>query len=152
MHTHSLEDLDIIHSFAYSPQSKGRVERIHRTLQDRLVKAMRLKGICTIEEANAFVPKFIGAFNKRFAKPTACPGDNHHSSRRRKDVESAFSRRYIRHVTKHLTFSFNGTEHVIGKNQGDRDLIGRTVAIEIHIDGSMVVMGACGELKVHTTQ
>lgn len=60
-YTHALKNLGILHSFAYSPQSKGRVERIHRTLQDRLVKAMRIKNICTIEEANAFVPGFIRA-------------------------------------------------------------------------------------------
>ena len=56
---------------ANSPQAKGRVERANQTLQDRLVKEMRLQGIDSQEAANAWLPQFIRAFNRRFAvKPT----------------------------------------------------------------------------------
>lgn len=47
---------------------KGRVERAHLTLQDRLVKELRLKGICTIEAANAFAEEYMADYNRRFAK------------------------------------------------------------------------------------
>jgi hypothetical protein len=50
------------------PQAKGRVERANRTLQDRLIKEMRLEGICSIAEANAWLPCFIEHFNQKFAK------------------------------------------------------------------------------------
>ena len=53
---------------AYSPQAKGRIERLWGTLQDRLTKELRLQGITTLEEANAFLPAFIERYNARFAK------------------------------------------------------------------------------------
>lgn len=56
---------------ANSPQAKGRVERSNQTLQDRLVKELRLRGINTMEEANKFLPEFIKKFNQRFAVPPA---------------------------------------------------------------------------------
>lgn len=68
--------IEIIH--AMSPQAKGRVERVFETLQDRLVKELRLQGISTGEEANTFLTKvFIPAFNKRFGKEPTRAGDLH---------------------------------------------------------------------------
>ncbi|WP_051904429.1 ISNCY family transposase [Hippea jasoniae] len=58
--------VELIH--AYSPQAKGRIERLFKTLQDRLIKEMRLKGIKTKEEANCFLKEYIPLFNKQFAK------------------------------------------------------------------------------------
>jgi len=69
-------DIDVIH--AYSPEAKGRVERLFATLQDRLVKELRLAGIATKEAANEFVAKtFIPEFNQRFAVAPASSGDAH---------------------------------------------------------------------------
>jgi transposase len=59
---------------AYSPQAKGRIERLWGTLQDRLTKELRLAGITTLEAANAFLPGFIARYNSRFAK---APQDPH---------------------------------------------------------------------------
>jgi hypothetical protein len=56
---------------------KGRVERAHLTLQDRLVKELRLRGISTIDAANAYVPAFIASYNARFAKPPKSAFDAH---------------------------------------------------------------------------
>ena len=58
-------------------QAKGRVERVNRTLQDRLVKELRLAGVSGIEAGNAFLPGFIEHFNARFALPPARPDDLH---------------------------------------------------------------------------
>jgi len=57
--------VEVIH--ANSPQAKGRVERLFETLQDRLVKEMRLKNISTIQEANLFLDQYLPAYNRRFA-------------------------------------------------------------------------------------
>ena len=62
-----LYELNIELICANSSQAKGRVERANRTLQDRLIKEMRLAGINTIEEANAWLPEFMADFNRRFA-------------------------------------------------------------------------------------
>src|ERR1041384_3631432 len=63
----ALKELDIQLICAHSPQAKGRVERANQTLQDRLVKELRLRSICSSEEANAYLPEFIRDYNSRFA-------------------------------------------------------------------------------------
>ena len=68
-----LVDLGIGYIRARSPQAKGRIERLWRTLQDRLVGELRLRGIATREAANAFLPLFIADYNRRFARPPADP-------------------------------------------------------------------------------
>ncbi len=72
-----LDELGIELICANSSQAKGRVERANKTLQDRLIKEMRLQGINTIEEANAWLPYFVEDFNRRFAKPANYPKDLH---------------------------------------------------------------------------
>jgi len=67
-----METLSITTICANSPQAKGRVERANQTLQDRLVKEMRLRGINNIDAGNAFAPEFIIDFNQRFSvEPTS---------------------------------------------------------------------------------
>ncbi|MGH8814850.1 MAG: ISNCY family transposase, partial [Advenella sp.] len=63
----ALHTLDIEAIHARTPQAKGRVERANQTLQDRLIKEMRLAGIHSIEAANAWLPSFIADYNRRFA-------------------------------------------------------------------------------------
>ena len=65
--TRMLKTLDIQPIHANTPQAKGRVERANQTLQDRLVKELRLRGIDDIESANAFLPEFIADYNQRFS-------------------------------------------------------------------------------------
>ncbi len=64
-----MEQLGITSIPALSPQAKGRIERLWQTFQDRLIKEMRLAGIDSLEQANAFLETFIPAYNERFAKP-----------------------------------------------------------------------------------
>lgn len=69
--------IEVIH--ANSPQAKGRIERVFRTLQDRLVKEMRLKGVKTLEEANRFLEEYLPKFNAKFAVEARVAGDVHRS-------------------------------------------------------------------------
>lgn len=64
-----MNELNITGICANTSSAKGRVERAHLTLQDRLVKEMRLRGISTPEAANAFAEEFMADYNRRFAKP-----------------------------------------------------------------------------------
>ena len=73
----ALSELNIEILCANTSQAKGRVERAHHTLQDRLVKEPRLAGISTIEAANAFLPAFVQTYNARFAKTPARDRDLH---------------------------------------------------------------------------
>src|SRR5690349_1271093 len=73
----ALKELDIEIICANSPQAKGRVERANQTLQDRLVKELRLQHISNAECANAYAPQFMVDFNHRFSLPPADPQDAH---------------------------------------------------------------------------
>jgi hypothetical protein len=73
----ALAELNIEILCANSSQAKGRVERANRTLQDRLVKELRLAGICNIDAGNTFLTSFLDRFNQRFAIPPAKPEDVH---------------------------------------------------------------------------
>jgi hypothetical protein len=71
----AMQELDIQIICANSPQAKGRIERAYQTLQDRLVKELRLQGISDIASANAYLPTFRDNYNRRFAvsPPSLCP-------------------------------------------------------------------------------
>lgn len=73
----ALRELGVKVIHANSPQAKGRVERLFGTLQDRLVKEMRLRGIRTKEEANVFLRSYLPVFNKKFRVPAAKEADLH---------------------------------------------------------------------------
>lgn len=64
----ALSEMNIEILCANSSQAKGRGERANRTLQDRLVKELRLAGVTGIEDGNAFLPGFVEQYNKKFAK------------------------------------------------------------------------------------
>jgi hypothetical protein len=76
----AMRELDIELICANSPQAKGRVEKANGTLQDRLIKEMRLKGISDIPAANGFLPEFMEDYNNRFAVAPANLKDAHRSS------------------------------------------------------------------------
>jgi hypothetical protein len=94
---------------AYSPQAKGRVERMNGTLQDRLVKELRLRGISTIEEANAMLDAFADDLNRRFAREPLRPADAHRAAPRgRAQWEAFFCTEVNRVVQKDNTVRFKG--------------------------------------------
>jgi len=73
----AISELDIAGIQALTPQAKGRVERLFQTLQDRLVKALRLADIGDIDAANAFLPGYLEGHNARFAVTPEDPADAH---------------------------------------------------------------------------
>jgi len=77
----ALKELGVKVIHAYSPQAKGRIERLFGTLQDRLIKEMRLRGIKTLKEANRFLGSYLPAYNRRFRVPAAEEGDLHRSAK-----------------------------------------------------------------------
>ena len=75
----ALKELEVKVIHATSPQAKGRVERLFRTLQDRLVKEMRLRGIRTIQEGNGFLKQYLPVYNRRFSVAPREEDDLHRS-------------------------------------------------------------------------
>lgn len=110
----AMRELDIEMIYAHSPQAKGRVERVNRTLQDRLVKELRLHPISTLEGANAYLPVFVERFNVHFAKVPAKKENAH-----RKDIpdEAALKRilgfQEKRTLSKNLEMSYRNVIYQI---------------------------------------
>lgn len=99
---------------ALSPQAKGRVERSFQTMQDRLVKALRLAGINTLEAANTLLPRFIEHYNARFAKPAR----NAHDAHRPLELDAEQLRwitceQHTRTLSKSLSCQYRGAQYLI---------------------------------------
>jgi transposase len=121
--------VELIH--ANSPQAKGRVERLFNTLQDRMVKEMRLKGISTIEEANKFLAHYLPVYNRRFAAPPN-KKDNLHIQPGKVDLDAILcikTQRTVRndHVIQHNTKLYQIENRVHLKK----------VIVENRLDGTM---------------
>jgi hypothetical protein len=99
---------------ALTPQAKGRVERANQTLQDRMVKEMRLAGISSIEAANAFAPGFITCFNAKFAVPPRDPASAHRPwTKMAQALDDDLARHEERVLSKALTFRSGGTMYCV---------------------------------------
>jgi transposase len=135
----ALAEMEIAMINARSPQAKGRVERSFGTLQDRLVKELRLRGIGTIQEANRFLDEqFIAFWNERFAVAPARPIDAHRSAQGL-DLAAILSVQQTRRVGNDYTFQFGARRWQIEHGCDGGRLAGQRVKIEEHIDGSMHV-------------
>ncbi len=100
------QELDIKIICANTPQAKGRVERANETLQDRLVKEMRLRGISGIEEGNAFVQEFMEDLNSRFAVVPRSAYNAHRPLLPSDDLEHIFTHQEPRTLSKNLTLQY----------------------------------------------
>ena len=98
-------NIDII--CANSPQAKGRIERAFGTLQDGMVKELRLAGISSIAAANAWVPGFITAYNARFGREPANVKDLHRPLTQSDDLDEILAWREERTVTRNLTLHYD---------------------------------------------
>lgn len=118
----AMRELDVELICADSPQAKGRVERANKTLQDRLVKELRLRGISTIEDANKFLPEFIKKYNKKFAKPPKSVQDAHRElTITGEQLSYILSVREKRTLSKNLECSFdNQLYQIITQTTGYR--------------------------------
>jgi len=104
----AMKELAIELLCAHSPQAKGRVERANQTLQDRLVKELRLRSISSAEEANAYLPEFIRDYNRRFAVAPRSAADAHRPLSATEDITRILSWCEQRVLSKNLTLSYDG--------------------------------------------
>jgi len=104
----AMEELGIKLICANSPQAKGRVERKNRDFQNRLVKAMRLAKISTIEEGNAFLPTFLKELNEKFSKFPQNPINAHRALLETQDLDRIFCLKHTRRISKNLTLQYGG--------------------------------------------
>ena len=130
----AMERLDVNLILANSPQAKGRVERMNQTLQDRLVKELRLAGISDLESANRFLKKYHQAFNRRFARAAASELDLHRGTPR--DLNEALSWEEERVVQRDWTVACGGKWYQLDRQHEAESLAGRKVIVRVLRDGN----------------
>jgi len=135
----ALYELNIDGICANTPAAKGRVERAHLTLQDRLVKELRLAGISSIEAANALVPTFIEGYNSKFAKLPRDAHDAHRPVRPEEDLDLIFARRELRKVSRNLLLHYERKLYVLVDLPENRRLIGKYVEMFEYPDGRIEI-------------
>ena len=132
----ALDQLGIVQIPAYSPQAKGRIERVWRTLQDRLVSELRLAGASTLEQANAVLARFCADFNQRFARPAAESASDFRSLPRRFDLDRCLSLRYERVVSPDHTVTLGAQSFALPSLPNHRGYAGETVELSHQLDGT----------------
>jgi hypothetical protein len=133
-----LHELGIGYVQAHSPQAKGRIERLWETLQDRLVSELRLRGIATCPDANAFLPEFRADLNRRFARPPGAPQAVWRSPPR--DLALVLSCRYSRVVARDNTVRLGPRLIQIPRGPHGRSYARRRVEVRELLDGRGVVL------------
>jgi hypothetical protein len=136
----ALAELNIEIICANSSQAKGRVERANRTLQDRLVKELRLDDICDMNAGNAFLPGFVERFNERFSVSPARPSNLHRPlyvpASRLADI---LCHREQRHVGDQLTLAYDRKQIILERNDFSEGLGGQYVDLYDFQDGRLEV-------------
>jgi hypothetical protein len=133
----ALAELGIEWIAAHSPQAKGRIERLFGTLQDRLVKEMRLQQIATLQQANRFLQMTFWPFwQQRFARPPAIATDAHRRLEHSHRLQKILSVREARTVAADHTVLWNGQRWGVWREDVCPGLRGARVEIERRLDGS----------------
>jgi transposase len=124
--------VEVIH--ALSPQAKGRVERLFGVLQDRLVKEMRLRGISTKEEANAFLEEYLPRYNERFKVCPANETDVHVKLPNQVDLNRYLCIKTERTIRNDNTIALDGRLYQIEERGGKK------AVVEDRLDGSLRII------------
>jgi len=134
----ALHDLNIELICANSSQAKGRVERANLTLQDRLIKEMRLENISGIDAANAWLDVFIRDFNCRFARPATYPKDLHRPvSENRSELDDIFAWQTLRTLSKSLTFQYDKMLYLVEPSEENAHIAGEKILAFDYPDGTL---------------
>jgi len=133
-------NIDII--CADTPQAKGRVERVFGTLQDRLVKELRLAGISGMAAGNAWLPWFVADYNGRFGRQPANGKDLHRPVSTQDDLDEVLAWREVRTVTKNLVLHYDGMMLLLQPTELARSLARQTVEVVNYPDGRFAVRHA----------
>jgi hypothetical protein len=138
----ALSELNIDILCANTPQAKGRVERAHLTLQDRLVKELRLRSLSTPEAGNAYLPEFLASYNERFAREPPIPHDAHRPLRDDEDLDLIFTWQEERKLSRNLTLNYKRVVYLVEPRPETLCLAGERCRIHEHEDGCVEVLHA----------
>jgi len=133
-------DVKVIH--AYSPQAKGRVERLFGTFQDRVVKEMRLAGVTNIAEGNTFLDGYLPEFNRMFAKEAAQKSNFHRPIVNKRALDTILSIKTDRSLRNDFTIAHNKKLYQIKSN-----IRAKKLTVEERTDGTMRIIHNGQQLK-----
>ncbi|MFO3938102.1 ISNCY family transposase [Enterobacter hormaechei] len=131
----AMHELNIQTICANTSSAKGRVERAHLTLQDRLVKELRLRGISSVDAANDFADEFMTDYNRRFGKAPRHDFDVHRPLETDDDLTTFFTWREPRRVSKSLTVQYDKVLYLIADSELSRRAIGKYIEVWHYPDG-----------------
>jgi hypothetical protein len=117
----------------------GRVERANKTLQDRLVKELRLQGISTIAAGNEVLPGFLADYNARFGKEPHNPKNLHRPLLAGDDLADVFAWREERTVSNSLTLQYEKVVFLLEPNEITRELRRKRVTVVDYPDGRLAI-------------
>ena len=138
----ALKELGVDVKHAHSPQAKGRIERLFRTFQDRVVKEMRLRGINTIEEADKFLQAYLPGYNRRFSVKPKKEDNFHRGVPKGLNLDGILCIKTGRTLRNDFTISHNGKLYqILDKTNA------RKVQVEEKINGMMVITHEGSRLK-----
>jgi hypothetical protein len=129
--------LGIVSIPAYSPQAKGRVERLWKTLQDRLIREMTLAGVSSIEEANAFLPRFIARYNRRFGIEPKDPESAWVGMSADTDIAYYFATCESRVVRRDHTIAWHGKAYQLLHDEQCILTVGKRVEVRVTPEGAI---------------
>jgi transposase len=142
----AMQELDIPILCANTPQAKGRVERVNQTLQDRLVKEMRLRKINNMQEGNAYLPEFIADFNARFAVQPRSSVDAHRPLLPHQNLDRILTWQEPRLLSKNLTVQFRNVVYQIQTNRPAYALHKTSVTVCQNAHGKVTILYKSEEL------
>jgi transposase-like protein len=147
----ALSELNIDILCANTPAAKGRVERVHLTLQDRLVKELRLRGISNPADGNAYLLEYIAEHNARFAREPLSPHDAHRPLLATEDLDRIFTHQEERKLSKQLTLHYRRDLYLVYPTEENRLLGGRSCRVYEWDDGRVELVhdGRSLPYKVH---
>jgi len=136
----AMQELHIEPIFANSPQAKGRVERVNQTLQDRLVKELRLRNISTIPEANQYLPEFMDAFNAQFSVQPKSTVNMHRPLGATEDLDRILIQKHTRVLSKTLSISYGNRIYQIDTDRPTYAMRHAKVTIQEDSDGNISIL------------
>ena len=135
----ALHELNIDIICANTPQAKGRVERANKTLQDRLVKELRLNNISTVDAGNALLPTFMEDYNTRFARKPRNEVDRHRALSDTDSPTNAFAWKEDRTVSNSLTLQYDNVIFILEPSDIANGLRRNRVTVSDYPDGRLVI-------------
>ena len=136
----AMQELDIQIICANTPQAKGRVERVMQTLQDRLPKEMRLRGIASRTAGHAYLPEFIQDFNQRFGEEPRSTVDAHRPLNPKEDLAQILTWQETRSLSKNLTLQFHNTVYQIQTDRPTYALRNAQVTVCVNANDDIAIL------------